>query len=615
MMVQRVKSLSESLTDWFNLTLRSGLSLKITLPYVLLAVVVAIAGAYIITQYIVDSVQERFVNQLLAVSRLAADRVVEIEQESLATLRTVAHTEGVSQALLDGDIEAIRQLVYPVAVNDRADVVELLDLNATALLSLRHRRDGSVADYEAVQGTDLYAAWPFVQRVLAGEVDEIGDKFAGLVTDAPWGSTFYIAGPIFHEEDGLAGVILVGCYLDQMVNDLRASSGAEHITIYASDGQALGTTFLAETGFVPPITPESYAEVLEAQQENVPVSEFEIDDERYSQAFLPFEARHGADMAVLSATLPHGYWVQPGRVTRSQMTLWVACALLLVIATGTWVAQRIARPVLTIAQASRRVAQGDLDQQVEVNTRDEVGELAEAFNEMVSQLRLGEAVKDIFGRAVSPEVSAALIQAVSSGQVALGGETRLVTILFSDIRSFTTFSERHSASQVVSMLNEFFGAIYPAIADHGGVINKFGGDSTLALFGAPIPHADHARRAVLTALGMSEAVAGMNERRGARGQVPIHIGVGINTGEVVVGIVGAAERLEYTAIGDSVNVASRIEGLTRRFKDHDVLISQETLDSLGSDHGFIIQDLGAFAVKGKSSDVHIYSVRGVERDA
>jgi adenylate cyclase len=132
----------------------------------------------------------------------------------------------------------------------------------------------------------------------------------------------------------------------------------------------------------------------------------------------------------------------------------------------------------------------------------------------------------------------------------------------------------------------------------------------MALFGAPIPQDDHARRAVLTGLAMCRAVADLNARRTSRGQVPIHIGVGINTGEVVVGTLGAAERLEYTAIGDPVNVASRIEGLTRQLKGHDVLISQATLDSMGSDHDFVIEDLGGFAVKGKASLVHIYSVRG-----
>jgi class 3 adenylate cyclase len=608
-----IKTLPKSLINWVDLRLRLGLRLKITLPYILLAVLLAIGGALVISQLIVDSVQERFVNQLLETGRLAANRVVEVEQESLATLRIVAHTDGVARALLDGDTEAARELVYPVAINDRTDVIELLDRDGAAFLSLYRQRGGSATDYAAVQGADLYLTWPFVNRVLRGEEDEAGDKFAGLVPDAPGGATFYVAGPIFYEDE-LAGAILVGSYLDQVVADLRSSSGAHHVTIYTSDGQPLMTTIPAESGAVTTITPDWYTTVLHRQGRTL-VNTAGMSDQPYSQAFLPFEARHGNDLAVLSTALSQGYLVRTSPVSRLSLTLITVATLLGVIAIGTAVARQIARPVLAIARASRHVAQGDLSQEVQVNTRDEVGELAQAFNEMVVQLRLAEAVKDIFGRAVSPEVSAALIDAVSSGQITLGGETRQVTILFSDIKGFTSLSEQRTASQVMGMLNEFFGAIYPAIDEYGGVINKFGGDSTMALFGAPIPQDDHARRAVFTGLAMCRAVAELNARRVDRGQVPIRIGVGINTGEVVVGTLGAAERLEYTAIGDPVNVASRIEGLTRRLEAHDVLISQATLDAIGSDHGFVIEDLGGFAVKGKTSLVHIYSVRGKATDA
>ncbi len=613
-MTRKTRTRSKLLTDyWAALPLRPSLRFKITLPYITLAILMAVAGALVITQLVVDSVQERFVNQLLGTGRLAADQIVEIEQENLATLRIAAHTDGVPQALLNGDTEAARELVYPVIVNNRIDILELLDRDGIALLSLRHQRGSSATDYEAIKGPDFYATLPFVMQVLTGEQDEIGDKFADLVLDAPWGAAFYIAGPIFYEDE-LVGVILVGSYLDQLVTDVRLASGAHQVTIYTSDGQPLVTTFPAEANPALVIAPAQYANVL-GQQESTRINAVEMGDQLYSQAFLPFEARHGSDLAVLSIALSQGYLVHASPVSRLSLTLIIVAALLGVLGIGTAIARHITRPILAIAQASRQVAQGDLSQHVEVTTRDEVGELADAFNEMVAQLRLGETVKDIFGRAVSPEVSAALIEAVSSGEISLGGENRLVTILFSDIKSFTTFSEQHTAGQVVAMLNEFFGSIYPAITAYKGVINKFGGDSTLALFGAPIPQPDHARQAALAGLAMRQAVMDLNTRRVAQGQVPIHIGIGINTGEVVVGIVGAAERLEYTTIGDPVNVASRIEGLTRRFENHDVLISQATLDAMGPDHGLDIEDLGAFKVKGKASLLHVYSVLRKANDA
>lgn len=595
-------------THRLALPLRLGLRVKITLPYTLLAMLLAIGGTVVITRLVVDSVQERFVNQLLETGRLAADRVVEVEQESLSTLRTVSHTDGVPQAMLDGDAEAVRELVYSIAVNDRPDVLELLDRDGIAILSLRHQRGGPAAAYEAVKNTDFYATLPLVRRVLSGEEDEVGDKFAGLVTDAPWGAAFYVAGPVLLEDERV-GVVLVGSYLDQLATDLRSESGAHQVTIYASDGRTLATTFPAEVEGALTITSEWYARVL-SQQDEALIGAVQTGDQRYNQAFLPFEARHGSDLAVLSAALSQGYLVRASPVSRLSLTLIIVATVLGVVGIGAAVARHITGPILAIARASRRVAQGDLSQRVQVATHDEVGDLAHAFNEMVDQLRLGEVVRDIFGRAVSPEVSAALIEAVSSGQITLGGETRRVTVLFSDIKSFTTFSERHTAGQVVAMLNEFFGAICPVIDKHDGVINKFGGDSTMVLFGAPIPQPDHARRAVFTALAMREALTDLNARRESRDQAPIHIGIGINTGEVVVGTVGAADRIEYTTIGDAVNVASRIEGLTRQFAPHDVLISQATLDELGPDHGLDIEYLGGVNVKGKASQVHIYAVLG-----
>ena len=607
-MTQRPKTLSKLLADWSTLPLRMSLRFKITLPYIILAILMAIAGAVVITQLVVDSVQERFVNQLLETGRLAADQVVKVEQENLSTLRIAAHTDGVPQALRDGDTETARELVYPMVVNNRIDILELVDLDGIALLSLRHQHGGSAADYEVVTGADFFATQPFVRQVLAGDQDEAGDKFADLVLDAPWRAAFYIAGPVFLDDE-LVGVVLVGSYLDQLAADLRMDSGAHHATIYASNGHPLVTTFPVEAGSTVDITPEWYADVM-SQQTNTLIKTIQMGDQQYSQAFLPFEARHGADMAVLSIALSQGYLMHASPVSRLSLTLIIIAALLGILGIGTMIARHITRPVLAVALASRQVAQGDLNQQVQVNTQDEVGELADAFNTMVDQLRLAETVKDIFGRAVSPEVSAALIQAVTNGEISLGGENRVVTILFSDIKSFTTFSEQHTAGQVVAMLNEFVTTIYPAIVEHGGVINKFGGDSTLALFGAPIHQPDHARRAALTGLAMQQAVADMNVRRVDRGQIPIYTGIGINTGQVVVGTVGTDERLEYTTIGDPVNAASRIEGLTRRFENHDVLISQATLDAMGPDHGLVIEDLGMCDVKGKTSQIHIYSVLG-----
>jgi class 3 adenylate cyclase/CheY-like chemotaxis protein len=592
---------------WLNLSLR----FKITLPYALLAALLAIFGAVVISRLVVDSVQQRFIAQLLAAGRLAANHMVKVERDHLSTLRLVASTEGLAQAVRRGDTEAARALAYPWVANNQTDLLEVLDRQGVTLLSLRRQLGGSAVEYETVKGTDFFASQAFVQRVLAGEQDQLGDKFAGLVLGVPWGDAFYVAAPLL-DGDELVGVVLIGTYLDQLAEAIYEASGADHATVYASDGHVAASTFPTSVGL--DITPQRYAQVL-SQQSSAHIDAFEERGQRYAQVLFPFEARGGADMGVWAIAMSEGYLVHASPISQIGLIVMIGVALLGVLGVGTTVARHITRPILALAHASRQVAGGNLDQEVVVNTRDEVGELARAFNEMVVQLRLGEAIRDIFGRAVSPEVSAALIKAVSNGQITLGGEYRTVSILFCDIKGFTAFSEQHKAGQVVAMLNEFFGAIYPSLAEHGGVVNKFGGDSTLAIFGAPIPQSDHAARAVTAALAMQAALDKLNVQRATKGQPPIRVGIGINTGEVIVGTVGAAERLEYTTIGDPVNVASRIEGLTRQFAPYDLLISQDTLDALGVDHGFELHDLGQVEIRGKASQVHIYAVARGEAHA
>src|SRR5262249_5691049 len=158
------------------------------------------------------------------------------------------------------------------------------------------------------------------------------------------------------------------------------------------------------------------------------------------------------------------------------------------------------------------------------------------------------------------------------GALAETGETREVTILFADLRDFTSLSERLTGTQVVAMVNEFHGRMVSALFSHGGTLDKYLGDGLMAYFGAPVASAD---RAVRCALAMQRALDALNVERTARGESALHMGIGIHTGTVVLGDIGAPQRREYTAIGDAVNVASRIQGLTK-MHGVPILLSEET---------------------------------------
>jgi class 3 adenylate cyclase len=269
----------------------------------------------------------------------------------------------------------------------------------------------------------------------------------------------------------------------------------------------------------------------------------------------------------------------------------------------------ISRPLIEVSQAAQRVETGDLAARVEVRSRDEVGVLAHAFNAMTSGLRERERERDIFGRVVSPEVREKLL----SGELRLGGETLWVAVLFTDIRGFSTLSEQMSPAEVVAFLNEYLEEMTKAVRPWGGYINNFIGDAIVVIFGAPVDQPDKEWHAVAAALTMQERLAALNRQRAARGEFPIHNGIGISTGEAVAGQIGSLERLMYTVIGDAVNVAARLEALTKDYPEHSILINGPTAKALHSRHDLSLKCLGPVTVKGRTEPVDVFAVIGWEK--
>jgi adenylate cyclase len=263
----------------------------------------------------------------------------------------------------------------------------------------------------------------------------------------------------------------------------------------------------------------------------------------------------------------------------------------------------LSRPIFRLVRGTRAISQGDFNVSLPVTSGDELGVLTDSFNQMARSLREKEMIKHAFTRYVAREVVEEILK--DPEHMVLTGERREATVLFCDIRGFTPMSERMSPEDVVLLLNEFYTLMIETVFKHDGTLDKFLGDAVMAVFGAPIAHPDHATRAVRTAIAMQVGIAALNEARTREGKERIQIGVGVSVGEVVAGTVGSGERMEYTVIGDSVNLASRLES---NAKPGRILISGRTYDKVKS--LVEVVPLGPIKVKGKEEQVEVYEVVG-----
>jgi class 3 adenylate cyclase len=321
----------------------------------------------------------------------------------------------------------------------------------------------------------------------------------------------------------------------------------------------------------------AFAPILDAQERTVAVLSLEYPVDIY------FERLHELDSAIVQATLAGAL-----------------AALLL----GFLAARRLTRPISALTRGVARVAAGDLAQELPVRSRDEVGQLTRAFNEMVAGLRQRDFIRNAFGRYVSPEVARTLLE--SPEGLRLGGHKREVSVLMSDLRGYTRFAEQGDPARVMEVLNDYLARMADIIIDHGGTINEFIGDAIFAVFGAPLDHADHAERAAAAALAMQLAMDEINRANAARGWPRFEMGIGVNTGEAVVGNIGSEQRTKYAVVGAAVNLAARVEGCT---VGGQVFVTAATLAR--------IRELAEVAepvsveLKGIAEPVALYELRGV----
>ncbi|MCP3139553.1 adenylate/guanylate cyclase domain-containing protein [Pyxidicoccus xibeiensis] len=279
---------------------------------------------------------------------------------------------------------------------------------------------------------------------------------------------------------------------------------------------------------------------------------------------------------------------------------------LLALAAAIFMARSMAAPLVQLEEAAGRVRLGDLTVEVPVRGSDEVGRVAQAFNEMVSGLRQRDQIKGLFKRYLAPQVVDELIK--HPEKAAPGGERKMLTVLFSDLVGFTSMSEQMSPEELVALLNTYFEQATGVLTTHGATLDKFIGDAIMCFWNAPLPQEDHAARACLTALGLVEVVDRLSPVFEAKGLPRLDCRIGINTGQGVAGNIGSSAAQDYTVIGDTVNLASRLEGAAKVYGTR-TLVAEETLNAA---KGVVLaRELDLLRVKGKQQPVRVFELVGV----
>lgn len=283
----------------------------------------------------------------------------------------------------------------------------------------------------------------------------------------------------------------------------------------------------------------------------------------------------------------------------------IALAVLISIIVSKW----ISKPLDALRRTVEAIGNGDLNARTDIKTKDEFGEVGLAINSMAEGLKERKTLKTLFARYVSQQVADNILK--SGDMPVLNGHRRKITVLFSDIRNFTQMAEGMSPEDVVKLLNEYFEKMIDVVFRNHGMLDKFIGDGLMVVFGAPLDDLYQEEHAIKTALEMKEELYKLCKKWGTEGRTNIDIGIGINSGNAIVGNIGSTQRLEYTAIGDTVNLAARLESSTKDM-DIDILLSEYTYNAVRNI--FKTENMGSIQVKGRSDPVTVYSAHGFNSD-
>ena len=367
--------------------MRFPIRMKITIPYLILSLILAVVSAYVITQFITENAEERFNKQLFEAGKISSELIVGYETQLLETQRLLANVEGVPSAIVSKDPDKLKSLTIGIIANAQLDAVEFLDIQGDHLLSVHHRKDGDPEEFDiSTGGQSLFSNLEIVQNILQRKSDIRGDKFADFV-DTEIGNLLYVSRPVYSIQNDLVGVILVGKSLESMAEDLHTKTFAQ-ISFYIQSGKVIYSTLPFSHDLTPEMALQAIflKDVSSTKRDLTNQRDFNVANIPFAEILGSWEVRGEKQIGVLGVALSKSALVVTSTDSRWRIFLLVASTVLLIIFLGIILANMITYPLLRLVQASKKVAEGDMNTMVLPQSNDEVAVLIESFNKMVVSL-------------------------------------------------------------------------------------------------------------------------------------------------------------------------------------------------------------------------------------
>lgn len=596
---------------------------KIILPFITLALLLIAGLSILLLRQQGEADELRFLRQLRDSGQQVVDEVVRVESRLLEIERAIANTEGVPEAAALSDAETLRSRILQTVINSDVDVAVVLDREGTSLLALRKSGpDAAPGDLLALRGEGYYREWEAVQKLLQlrdalRDEDEIGAKQAGMETIFIGEDEYrivFVGGPIYDEQGTVLGAVLVGVYLDNLLEQL-AGIGAAHVSVYDHDtGQFVATDLElrgTETNSLA-LSPQLIEAAYQPDASGAPYRTIQLAGQTYGEVLSPFRVRNqSVDLGLFGISLLGGEFEETIAASSQEqirnILIFGGLALVLILGTGLLVSNWVTRPIEELTAAARDTLLLPTQRPVPETRRDEIGTLAKTLYRMADGIHTQ-------GDGLVPARSTR--RTLTSGQAAARGQMVKVSVAHIFIGGLAMDGAAGDATTVIESVNRVHRVLLEIIDRHHGQVEAVSGDEFRIHFGVSpklVSMPVSSMQATHAALEALDFVHAHNELRTAAGKPPLDLGVGISTGWVAAGEIGGDDHSYYTFIGETVHIARRIGQATRSVRGGAVLVDDGTYRYLNQARAhFKFGRYGQIPMEIEDREIGVYEVEGRE---